>query len=412
MVDFLKTSPSHADPARAFRRTLAAYFAHVFSYDFIFGYAIFPAYFQLQGSSPELIGALLAFWAAGIILFEIPSGLISDSVDRRILLVLAPVCKGVCFVIWVFADGREVLYFAGMAFWSLASALRSGTKEALLYEHVAGAGKLASYTSILGKERAFQDGATLLGAATGGLIAGINLELAFWLSLLPLSFCALSVAGLANNPTVRSRTDPASSLPWAPFTLLKSAWNDYFRTPGIRYVIVYVMVCVTFLSTLEDFNQLFLLEVGLPVWAVGLVVAAMGTARTLLAAFAGRLEGVRAISWLLPLACGLALLVSGTLPSLLPLVALACAYILTAPLLVLSMSRFQKVLSGASRATSTSVLSVCIESLSVLFNLSIALLLSLLTVLETYQVCGLYLTGFALFDFIKSARNSGTFEQG
>ena len=90
----------------SFRRVIRFYFANVFLYDFIFGYAIFPAYFQLQGVAPELIGTLLATWAAGIILFEIPAGLLSDLVDRRWLMMFAPLVKAGCFLVWIFADGR------------------------------------------------------------------------------------------------------------------------------------------------------------------------------------------------------------------------------------------------------------------------------------------------------------------
>ena len=176
----------------SFKRTLAFYYVHVFCYDFIFGYAIFPAYFQLQGSSPEIIGTLLAVWAACIIVFEIPCGLLADMLDRRLLLIASPIVKATCFLIWIFADGQVGLYFVGMAFWSLASALRSGTKEALLFEHVATNGQMPRYTAILGRERALQEAATLAGAASGGLIASQNLDLAFWASLAPLSVCAIA----------------------------------------------------------------------------------------------------------------------------------------------------------------------------------------------------------------------------
>lgn len=383
----------------SFKRTLSFYYLYVFSYDFIFGYAIFPAFFQLSGSSPEMVGAILAFWAACIIAFEVPSGLLADIFNRKALLVVAPLLKGACFVVWIFADGQSWMYFLGMAFWSLASALRSGTKEALLFEHVTAHGRSPEYTAILGKERAFQEGATLLGAASGGFIAAQNLELAFWLSLIPLSLCALAALPLSDIREERKTTRlPSFSL--AP-KLIKTTWTEYVSKPAIGRITLYVALCVTFLSTLEDFNQLFLLAIEMPVWSIGISVAVMGLARLLLAYYASWFERFPAFGWIGPLFCGSALFLSGFLSFTYSFLAMASAYILTAPLMVLTMSQFQKALEGEGRATATSVLSVLMEALSLVFNIAIAVLFSQLSVLKTYQICGVYLVVFAVWEMMR-----------
>ena len=383
-------------------RTLAFYYAHVFFYDFIFGYAIFPAYFQLKGASPEMIGALLAVWAACIILFEVPAGLLADIADRRVLLCLAPLVKAVCFVIWVFADGQAIFYFVGIAFWSLASALRSGTKEALLYEHIVVSDQIHRYTSILGRERAFQESATLAGAALGGLIASHNLELAFWVSIVPLVLCAVAAGFVADIRSVRVTS--ADFSPMRTAGLLKSTLSEYLSKPEVRYVTLYVALCVTFLGTLEDFNQLFLLAIGMPVWSIGLIIAGIGIARLTLAYHASLFERFPATGWLSPFICGGALLITGFLPPVYALAAMVSAFVLVAPLVVLTMSRFQKTLDSASRATTTSVMSAFMEGLSVVFNLGIAFLFSQLSVVKAYQAGGVYLLLFAVWEFSRRGR--------
>lgn len=390
----------------SYRKTLRFYYLYVFSYDFIFGYAIFPAFFQLQGSSPEMVGAILAFWAACIIVFEVPSGLLADILNRKVLLVAAPILKGACFLIWIFADGHPWMYFLGMAFWSLASALRSGTKEALLFEHVTANDKTHEYTALIGKERAFQEAATLLGAASGGLLAAQNLELAFWLSLAPLSICALSALPLTDLRRTRKITQ-RPSFSQAP-RLIKTTWTEYVSKPEIGRITLYVALCVTFLSTLEDFNQLFLLAINMPVWSIGLSVALMGLARLLLAYHASWFERFPAFVWAAPLLCGAALFLSGFLSFAYALLAMASAYILTAPLTVLTMSRFQKALDGEGRATATSVLSVFMEALSLVFNIAIVILFSQLSVLKTYQVCGIYLAAFAIWEMTRRRNRAVT----
>ncbi|KCZ95234.1 major facilitator family transporter [Hyphomonas hirschiana VP5] len=346
-----------------------------------------------------MVGAILAFWAACIIAFEIPSGLLADIFDRKALLIAAPLLKGACFVVWVLADGQIWMYFLGMALWSMASALRSGTKEALLFEHVTAHGRAPDYTSILGKERAFQEAATLSGAAAGGLIAAQNLELAFWLSLVPLSLCALSALPLSDLRKERRITQD-TSFTRAP-ELIKTTWSEYMSKPEIRRVTLYVALCVTFLSTLEDFNQLFLLAIEMPVWSIGIAIAGMGLARLMLAYYASWFEHFPAFIWIGPLFCGGALFLSGFLSFAYSLLAMASAYILTAPLMVLTMSRFQKAFDGEGRATATSVLSVSMEALSLVFNIAIAILFSQLNVLKTYQICGAYLVVFALWEMAR-----------
>lgn len=383
-------------PPPDFRRPLRFYYIQTFCYDFIFGYAIFPAFFQLQGVSPEIIATILAFWAAGIIALEIPSGILADIMDRRILLVLSPICKATCFLIWIFSDGRLELYFAGMAFWSLASALRSGTKEALLFDHVSHHDQIPQYTAILSKERALQEFATPLGAIMGGLIAQLDLELVFWTSMVPLLICAIASAHVVVPHRARERALAlvATRIP----TLLHATWNEFMLRRQVRRVTLYVALCVTFLGTLEDFNQLFLLAINAPIWSLGLIVGGLGILRIAFAYQAHRLERVPAFTSVAPFCSGLALFVSGFLTPVWAAIAMAAAFILIAPLLVLTTSEFQKALDGVSRATTTSVMSAFVEIVSVAFNLLIAFLFSQLDVLKTYQLGGLYLVCLAIWE--------------
>lgn len=382
----------------SFRNTLRSYYVHVFCYDFIFGYAIFPAYFQLQGASPGLIGLLLAFWAAGIILLEIPCGLLSDVADRRLLLAAAPAAKAICFATWAIAGTHVALYFAGMFFWSLASALRSGTKEALLFEHVRANRMGRRYVSILGWERAFQDGATMLGAAAGGFIAYRNLQLALWVSLVPLIVSAVAALAMSD---VRDRTARPLRLPLSTaVSLLNETWREFRVKPDVRYITAYVALCITFLGTIEDFNQLYFLAIDLPVWSFGIIACVIGVSKMALATQAGSLARFPAFAWATPLVCGAGLWLSGMVAGMqfLGLAALVLAYVVASPLHVLAMSRFQVTLTGGGRATTTSIMSMVIETLSVAFNLAVAFVMDRYSVLTAYQACGLYLVLFALWE--------------
>ena len=50
------------------------------------------------------------------------------------MLVLAPVIKALCFLIWFFADGNFYLYALGFTLWSISESFISGTTQAFLYD--------------------------------------------------------------------------------------------------------------------------------------------------------------------------------------------------------------------------------------------------------------------------------------
>ena len=108
-------------------------YGYAFLFDFCLAYAIYTALFSLEGLGVDQIGILLAFWSVTAVILELPSGALSDWLDRRLLLVIAPLFKALTFGVWALADGNFWLYGLGFLFWSIGQALYSGTFEALLY---------------------------------------------------------------------------------------------------------------------------------------------------------------------------------------------------------------------------------------------------------------------------------------
>ena len=78
------------DQRRGLRTLLRANYAYIFLHELTFAYAIYVAYFSLQGLSAATIGILVAFWSASAVVSELPSGALSDRFNRRTLLMFAP----------------------------------------------------------------------------------------------------------------------------------------------------------------------------------------------------------------------------------------------------------------------------------------------------------------------------------
>ena len=93
-----------------YKSFLRNYYLSSSLYDFIFAYAIYNVLFHIRGLSVFQISLLLALWAFMAMVLEIPSGALADYWSRKKLLVIAPLIKSICFVVWFFANGNFYLY--------------------------------------------------------------------------------------------------------------------------------------------------------------------------------------------------------------------------------------------------------------------------------------------------------------
>jgi MFS family permease len=91
----------------SFKSFLRNYYLTSFFYDFIFAYAIYNVLFNIHGLSVLQISLLLAWWALTATFLEIPTGVLADSRSRKKMLVIAPIVKALCFVIWAFVTRKK-----------------------------------------------------------------------------------------------------------------------------------------------------------------------------------------------------------------------------------------------------------------------------------------------------------------
>jgi MFS family permease len=243
---------------------LPVYYAYVFLFDFMLAYAIYTALFALEGISTAEIGLLLAFWSASAIVLEMPSGALSDHFDRRTLLIAAPLLKALTFVCWGVADGNFWLYGLGFLFWSAGQALQSGTREALLYERMEQAGQADDFDKVLGRDAAAEGLGIGAGALVGGFVAEASLDWAIWLSIVPLLLG--SVAALWLSDTRPARHVAQGETPITYLSHFANALGEFRRHADLRFVVVYMAVGLILFELLEEFDQLYYLAVGVPIW--------------------------------------------------------------------------------------------------------------------------------------------------
>lgn len=381
------------------RRFLGFYYAYAFLFDFILAYAFYTALFELEGLSITEIAMLLAVWSASAIVLEMPSGALSDHFDRRWLLVVAPLLKSLTFLLWIAAAGSFWLYAMGFLFWSLAQALQSGSREALLYERMAHEGRADDFEKVLGRDNAAQEAGIGSGALLGGLVAYHSFDLGLWLSIPPLILASCLALGLKDVRRHKAQDDPPES-PASYLSHFVDALGEFRRHADLRFVSAYIAVGLVVFQLLEEFDQLYFLAISLPVWAWGIAAAGVEFIYAIASLLAHRIGGRPCLAWLLPLMGG-ALLVAaskGTTPWFVLL--LCAAYVLMAPLNVLAEARFHRVMEGRSRATTTSALVMAENVSGIVGTLLFGFFADRIGILPAYGWAGLVMVPVAIFVFL------------
>ena len=371
---------------RSTKHFLNVYYAYAFLFDFILAYAIYTAYFELNGLSFFAIGVLLAFWSGSALVLEIFTGALSDWLDRRWLLIAAPLFKILTFVCWGLADGNVWLYGAGFGFWSLAGALFSGTAEALLFERLEADGKAAEYDKYYGRASAAEALGVAGGFLLGGIVAGMtSMDVTIWLSIPPLVLASIAAFWLHD---IRQNTDKEET---GYFENIRLAFHEFRTLPDLRFVTVYIAFGLIIFGELEEFDQLYYTAVNLPLWLFG-VAGAIGLAVHALASVsAHKLAHYRSLAWILPALGGILFVIAsfGTNPWFVAVLELG--YLLAVPPLILAQARFQQLIETRARATTTSVLEFLQNITGLILALCFGLLASAVGILPAYGWAGLAL---------------------
>lgn len=377
------------------RRFLGVYYAYVFLFDFMLAYAIYTALFALEGISVAEIGMLLAFWSASAILLEMPSGALSDHFDRRWLLVAAPLLKALTFVCWGLAGGNFWFYGLGFLFWSAGQALQTGTRESLLYERLAFAGRSAEFDRILGRDNAAEGLGIGAGALIGGFVAQFAMGWAIWLSIPPLLIGSVLALGLHDSR--RDRTAETGEAPAGYFSHFADALGEFRRHADLRFVTIYMAAGLIVFELLEEFDHLYYLAVSVPIWAWGLLAAGVELVYALASIAAHRLAGRPWLAWALPLLGGTLLVIASLGHNPWYVLVLELAYVVIAPVTVLAEARFHHIMDGRSRATTTSALVMCENIAGIGATLLFGFLAQWLGILPAYGWAGLAMVPVALW---------------
>lgn len=150
--------------------------------------ALTIVYFAQITQSYTMATAVFAVFNISYALAKIPSGLISDRIGRKPVIIMANIFTSMAFFLLAFAGQFEIKWFlfAYAFLWGCGEALCVGTIEALMYETTESLGQTDKFYQVYSKSMYFDQFGCAFGAFWAMVITYfLPLQFVAWLSVLP-----------------------------------------------------------------------------------------------------------------------------------------------------------------------------------------------------------------------------------
>ncbi len=235
--------------------------------------AIQIIYFVKVTGSFSLGMSIFAVSSLSQALFEIPTGIFSDTVGRRPTTILAAFSGLVSVVLYAIGFSYWFL-FLGAVIEGLGRSLGSGNNQALMFDSLKDINQQDSLYKYLGQIGTFQSIGFGLTALVGGFIAVYSFPAVMWLSAFT-QLCGFVVTLLLVNSKTQSKTE------LNPYSHLKQAVICFKDSPQLRLLTLSRAFKGSIGEAAYQFAPSFIAGVW-PIWTIGIynatnnILAAVG----------------------------------------------------------------------------------------------------------------------------------------
>jgi MFS family permease len=213
------------------------------------------------------IGVCLAALSLAILAFEVPSGVASDRLGRRLTLVIAGLFRTAGWMLLSIAERPEIAA-TGFAFLGASFAFDSGTDSAWLYDTLKDKSKVELYSECEAKSHSL--GLLSLGCASlvGGWLLLVSMDLALLCTVVPM-VVSVAAAFLLEEPSIKSESSDLHF--WHHVKIgLGVVWREKF----LLQVVMFCSFAIGVLEVYGRFIQQFLTQdLGISPEALGYVYA-------------------------------------------------------------------------------------------------------------------------------------------
>ncbi|QOR35306.1 MFS transporter [Clostridium sp. 'deep sea'] len=237
----------------------------VFFHNLIFAYVIERLFWQQRGMTVLMVVYTEIIYAVTIIFLEIPTGILADKFSRKKMIVFASFLTLCEFIIIIYANNfwhfALVVFIAG-----ISTSMVSGSETALLYDTLKKANQENKFETVLGQIKAADFSAALIAALAGGFLANkFNYEFNYYLSIVSVMISFMASLTLVDVKVTSNNDKP---IPLKQY--ITSSLQVFKNNPNITIIVVSGMFLVATLTYLDEFWQVYLNNLNIPIYSFGI----------------------------------------------------------------------------------------------------------------------------------------------
>lgn len=261
-------------------RNIRLLYIHNFLTDFWPQWPYLVIYFPSITGSYVSAMSVLAVETLSAALMDIPTGIFSDRLGRRVTIATGSFCAALGIAFYAMAHGLGLLY-VGAFFFGLGQCLFSGNNSALLYETLKAAGKEDEFHHYRGSTGSMYQLALCLSALSAIFLSHYGLRAIFTVAVIP-QVLGIFVSLMFSEPRVHIAQNQKS------LTVFKQAAIKIYHNPRLMLLVLGRALNYGTGEAGFKFKGAFIAQLW-PVWAVGLYRAMNHTLGFLGFWFSGRL---------------------------------------------------------------------------------------------------------------------------
>ena len=198
------------------------------------------------------------------ILFEVPTGAISDKISRKFSVIIGCILCAASLVVFV-VNPTFVTILIGDIIFSIGLTFRSGSEQALLYDTLKNNDKVGEYTNIEGKARSYTFIAQAIGSLLAGFLYTYNVYLPFYFSIFFVAVAGI-IACFYVEPAIEKEHKEISYK-----NQIKDSFKYAFTHKKVFSIFLFSLVFFYFYRIGFNYFQPYMKSIGIPTVFFGAV---------------------------------------------------------------------------------------------------------------------------------------------
>jgi MFS family permease len=233
-------------------------------------WAVEKLFMQQQGLSLQDVSHVLTLWMIGMLICEVPTGIIADRYPRKWVLFVATLLSIAHF--FLSSRSNTTLGFAlSWLLYAPSLSLVSGTLESYLHDVLSGFGEEQHFARYWGRASSLTTLGSGIAIGLGGIIAQYSYQWAYAASIAAMIGAILAVLSLPNTPAYQHEGERPSILGH-----VGQGLRVLMSSRTLREAALFGAFLVAASTTYDEYQEFYLQFVHIPLAWIGIFAAVMG----------------------------------------------------------------------------------------------------------------------------------------